>query len=182
MKPWKRIEPTIKHKIGYKNFVTKTFIQPNGNLVDYTTIAPENQHCIATIALTPDNKVIVARQYRPGPEKILDELPGGGVEAHDNGDYAIAAERELKEETGYVPETIEYLGDAYKDAYTNITWHFYFATGCTLHKDGQQLDETEHVDVHLISIEQLLENAKNARMTDTEAVLLAYEKLLTLRG
>lgn len=181
MKPWKRIEPTIAHKIGYKHFVTKIFIQPNGKTVEYTTIAKEGTHCIATIALTRDNQVIVARQFRVGPEKIFDELPGGGVDNQDDSSYEVAARRELAEETGYTAGTIEYLGDAYKDAYTNTTWHFYLATDCTLHEDGQKLDDTEHVDVHLISIDQLLDNARHARMTDTEAVLLAYEKLQKLQ-
>lgn len=176
MKPWKRIEPTIKHKLGYKNLVTKIFVLPDGQVQEYTTVNSEHSHCIATIALTPDNQVIVARQFRVGPQKVLDELPGGGVEEHDDG-YELAARRELQEETGYTAKTMEFLGDVYKDAYTNTTWHFYLATGCTLHKDGQRLDETEHIEVHLISINQLLDNAKNARMTDTEAVLLAYDHL-----
>ena len=149
----------------------------NGNI---TTVSLENSHCIATIALTPENQVIVARQFRPGPEKILDEIPGGGVEAHDDGNYEAAARRELQEETGYVAGAMEYLGDVYKDSYNNTTWHFYLATDCTLHKYGQTLDETEHIDVHLISIDQLLDNARSARMTDPEAVLLAYERLAKL--
>jgi hypothetical protein len=35
--------------------------------------------------------------------------------------------------------------------------------------------------VRLISIKQLLENACNGGMTDSEGVLLAYEKLIALR-
>jgi len=182
MQPWKRIEPTIKHKIGYRNLVTKTFVHPDGRTMEYTTINAEHSHCIATIALTPDNKVIVARQFRPGPEKILDELPGGGVEESDDDNYEAAARRELQEETGYSAGTMEYIGDVYKDSVTNTVWHFYVATGCTLHQDGQNLDDTEYIDVHLLSITQLLDNARSARMTDTEAVFLAYDRLIKLQG
>ena len=181
MQVWQRIEPTIKHQIGHKHFVTKTFIQPNGQIVEYTTIKREGSHCVATIALTPENQVVVARQFRTGPEKVFDEIPGGDVDEGDGGDYEAAARRELQEETGYTPEAMIYLGDVYKDANTNTIWHFYLATGCRLRSAGQSLDDTEHIEVHLISIGQLLDNARQARMTDTEAVLLAYEKLVKIQ-
>jgi hypothetical protein len=51
------------------------------------------------------------------------------------------------------------------------------ATDCTPHKDGQKLDETEHIQVALITIDELFDNARRARMTDVEALFLAYEEL-----
>jgi len=182
MVPWKRIEPTIISKVGYRTIVTKTFIQPNGQLHHYETTEPEGRHFAGVIGLTPDKQVVVARQFRPGPEKILDEVPGGGVDPEDGDDYLIAAKREFEEETGYTVGAIEPLGDVYKEAFNNGTWHYYFATESTPNKIGQKLDDTEHIEVHLISIDQFLDNARNARMTDTEAVLLAYEKLMNARG
>jgi ADP-ribose pyrophosphatase len=180
MKPWKRIEPTKVDKIGWRTIVTKTFEMPDGQVAEFQTIGGEGRHCIAAIALTPDNQVIVARQFRPGPEKIFDELPGGGVEALDT-DYETAARRELLEETGYEAGVIDFLGDVYKDANTNTTWHYFVARDCTPHARGQQLDDNEHVEVRLITIDQFLKNARNGRMTDIGAVFLAYERLLKLK-
>lgn len=182
MLAWKRIEPTIKSTVGYRHIVTKTFVQPNGKLHHYETTEWEGRQFAGVIGLTPDNQVVVARQFRPGPEKILDEVPGGGVDPEDGDDYMAAAKREFEEETGYIVGAIEYLGPVYKDACNNGTWHYYFATGCLPNKTGQQLDDTEHIEVHLLGIDQFLDNARNARMTDTEAVLLAYEKLIKARG
>lgn len=179
-KRWVRIDPTIPAKIGWRTVITKTFKMPDGRIADFQTLGNEGAHCIATIALTPDNKVIIARQFRPGPEVIMDELPGGGHEPGE--DFETAARRELLEETGYIAEEMQFLGDVYKDAYQNAIWHFYLATNCTLHTSGQQLDDHEHVDVHLITIDDLLDNARRGRMTDTEAVLLAYETLQELRS
>lgn len=172
---WKRIEPTVVSKIGFRTIVTKTFVQPDGKVYHYQTIGEEDSHCVATIALTKDNKVIVSRQYRPAQERILYELPGGGAEKGE--DFEQAACRELLEETGYEAGKMHYLGDVVKDAYNNSTWHYFLATDCTPHKDGQKLDETEHIQVALITIDELFDNARRARMTDVEALFLAYEEL-----
>lgn len=181
MKPWKRTAPTVLHKVGYRTLVTKHFVLPGGAVVDFQVANREDTHCIATVALTKSRKVVIARQFRPGPEKIMDELPGGGVEPHDNGDFAAAAARELREETGYVPGTLTDLGYIHKDAYNNTRYHYFLAEDCEPHPDGQQLDEHEHVEVRLISIAQLFDNARNAKMTDTEAVFLAYDRLLAIQ-
>jgi len=175
MKSWKRIEPTVTSKIGYRVIITKTFVMPDGAVHHFQTIGSENSHCIATIALTKDNQVIVARQFRLAQEAVLDELPGGGAE-HDE-DFEQAARRELLEETGYEAGKVEFLGDVVKDAYNNAVWHYFLATDCVPRKGGQKLDPTEHIDVVLLSIDQVLENGRQARMTDTEALFLAYEEL-----
>lgn len=41
--------------------------------------------------------------------------------------------------------------------------------------------QTEHIEVKLISIDKLLENGRKARMTDVEALFLAYDKLIKLK-
>jgi 8-oxo-dGTP pyrophosphatase MutT (NUDIX family) len=175
MKPWERIEPTVVSRIGHKTIITKTFVMPDSVVHHYQTVGPEGSHAVATIALTKENKVVVSRQFRPAQERILDELPGGAVEAGE--DFEQAARREFTEETGYHAGAMIFLGDVVKDAYTNCTWHFFLATDCTPHPGGQELDDTEHIEVALISIEQLFDNARNARMTDVEPLFLAYAEL-----
>jgi ADP-ribose pyrophosphatase len=118
---------------------------------------------------------VIARQYRFGPEAVMDEIPGGYVDAGEEPE--VAAVRELQEETGYEVGDIAYLGKVYKHAWMNTEWHFYLATDCTLSEQGQSLEPTEHVEVDLISIGQLFENARTGNMTDTEGVLLAYDQL-----
>jgi ADP-ribose pyrophosphatase len=178
MKPWTRIEPTATKKVGYRTVVTKTFVDNHNQQHTFDLFGGEAFEAAAVIAITEDNQVIVARQFRTGPEKVMDELPGGGLERGE--DRLATMKRELLEETGYETGAIEYLGEHHKDAYMNGSWHYFFATGCR-RATRQSLDFEEDIEVHLIPISQLFDNARYDKMTDPMAVLLAYEKLKKLQ-
>jgi ADP-ribose pyrophosphatase len=163
-------------KVGYRTLTLKLFRQPSGAELEYTTWCETGVRSVATVAITKDGKIVIARQYRPGPETILEEIPGGNVDVEDK-DLASAAARELVEETGYVSdEPLEYLGFSYADAYTNNTNHFFLARNC--YRGGmQELDATEFVEIDTISAAQFVQNAKSGKMTDTSAVLMALDAL-----
>jgi ADP-ribose pyrophosphatase len=153
MKRWQRLEPTIVKKFGYRTMVTKTFRLPDGTVKDYTTKDAEGSGAACVLALTTDNKVIVAHQFRPGPERMMDELPGGMIEAGETAEQA--AWRELREETGYEPGELTYLGDVRYDAYTNSSRHYFFAINCRKVAEPS-LDEGEFVTLKLITSSNLL--------------------------
>jgi ADP-ribose pyrophosphatase len=179
MKAWRRIGPTVTTQIGWRTIVEKNFIAPDGNTQTYQTLQAEDSHCVAVIAITSDLKVVLAYQFRQGPEKMMYELPGGGANKDEG--WQAAALRELREETGYVAKgKVSWLGDAHKDGYMNSTWHYYLALDCELHPDGQNLDEGEFVEPVLATIEELLDYAKRGLMTDVCALLPAYEQLKKL--
>ncbi len=179
MNEWQRINPTNVTKVGWRTIVTKTFVMPNGEKASFDTFGPEGQEFVAVIGITPDNQVIIARQFRFGPEKMYDELPGGFV---DTGEEAeAAAKREFLEETGHTPGLMEYIGLYHKDTYMNAAWHVFLARDC-VKTHVQQLEDEEHIDVRLISIQELIYNAKSDKMTDAVAVLMAYDRLLEIDG
>ncbi|SDT83432.1 ADP-ribose pyrophosphatase [Streptomyces sp. TLI_053] len=124
----------------------------------------------AVLALTPDNKVIIARQYRPGPDAVLPELPGGFIEPGE--DPATAAGRELLEETGYKGD-LELAGSCWDDAGSTAKRWAFVARNCVRVAD-QDLDEMEFVDVALLTLEEFRQVVRDGLMTDVE---LAYRGL-----
>lgn len=181
MKKFTRIEPTTVQKVSERFnrvVVTKRFQTEDGLQHEFATWGHEETRCGAVIALTSDGQVVTTYEFRAGPERWMYELPGGHIEKGE--DPQVGALRELREETGYIPGRVEFLGESIRDAYVNGTWYYYLATDCTLSAEGAQQDEVEQdqgVEAHLISITELIENARTGYMTDPVAVLMAYDKL-----
>lgn len=182
MKQYTRIEPTTIQSVGERfkrSVVIKRFRADDGTEHEFTTFHDEGKQSVAVLALTLDDKVVVSRQFRPGRNRYMDEIPGGNVEAGEC-DLAVAAQRELLEESGYEVGEIKYLGKYGWDSYSNATAHYFFATGCKPAKQRthEQIEIDQGLTTALISIEQLLKNARSDQMTDAVAVLMAYDDLV----
>ncbi len=63
---------------------------------------------VTTVALTPDDQVILVRQFRAGSRRDHWETPGGLL--HPGEDPLLAGPRELVEETGYAGDPAIALG------------------------------------------------------------------------
>jgi ADP-ribose pyrophosphatase len=99
----KPVATDVVYRTPWFELVAKT-MQPGEHpyysirIADYTVM----------IALTPEREILAVRQYRPALERLTLEFPAGLCEPGE--DPAHNARRELIEETGYDPATLNNLG------------------------------------------------------------------------
>ena len=172
---WELLRREPQGQAGRRVLVAKTFRLPDGSEKTFTVIEHAAGTAAAVVALTVRGTVVVAEQYRPGPERVMAELPGGGVEPGEA--LAEGAARELAEETGYVPGELAYLGEMRYDAYSGMARHYFLATGCE-RRHEQRLDPGEFVTVREVTPADLLTLAMSGAMTDPGGVLLALPYLM----
>jgi ADP-ribose pyrophosphatase len=101
--PWEQLDQRPRTD-GWLPIVTRTYRMPDGSVSEWDIHLPSFT-TVAVLALTDDDRVVLVRQFRPGPGQVLMELPGGVV---DPGESPVeAARRELLEESGYAARTVE---------------------------------------------------------------------------
>ena len=149
---WKILESEYLHKKPWLTVRKDKCQMPNGKTIPefYVNEYPE---WVNALAITKDGKVLMVRQYRHGIRHTGMELPGGVAEEGESMEEAVR--REMREETGYEFEEMLYLGKiSANPSTTNNFMHMFLATGGEK-KGEQELDETEELEVHLISMEEL---------------------------
>lgn len=101
--------------------------------------------CAAIVAITPDNRIILKKEYRHCYGEELIEIPAGVLESGE--DPLNAAKRVLQEETGYRSEKWTYLGKTVESSakLTNFMY-IYLAEDCEKVSE-QKLDYGEDIDV-----------------------------------
>jgi ADP-ribose pyrophosphatase len=168
---WKELRRKLIFKKYGRGIEEVIYEMPDGSQADFY-IKSETES-VAVLALTEAGEVLLARQYRPGPNKIIDELPGGGVDA---GETALkAAQRELVEETGYTGE-LAYVGKYFDDAYSNLQRHCVVATQCK--KVGEPLETpTEQIEVIRVTLDDLKKRLRQGMFTDIAAGYMGLEYL-----
>lgn len=168
---WRKLSEK-SFKVGYRKMVTRTYQLPNGFKDDFAVVDPGKSAVV--VPVTDHNTVIMIKIFRPGPDKVLTEFPGGFLE--ENEDPMKGAARELAEETGYQGEMI-FLGTNYNDAYSTTLRYNYIALGCALNLERKPKEDEEVLEIVELSFDEFKKVVLSGELTNPEAGYMALNYL-----
>ena len=153
MQKWTTVDSNFVINNGWCR-VRKDIVKlPNGKIIDdfFVNVRPD---IALVLPITVNREIVFVRQYRHGIQEILLELPAGSFDSATEASLA-AAQRELKEETGYVAAKFTKLATLYDNPVKDTNQiHLFIAEDAT-YSGSRMLDETEDIAVVLIPIEEV---------------------------
>ncbi|MGH9210907.1 MAG: NUDIX hydrolase [Acidimicrobiales bacterium] len=159
---WVELDRTVVFKEFSRVIERVDFRLPDTSTADF--YIKREGPAASVLALTAHDEVILVKQYRPGPQAILNELPGGFVDPDEK--PLDTVRREFLEETGYDGD-FELVGTCLDDAYSTMVRYCYVATDCR--KVGEPNNtSTEQTEVVLMSLPEFRAQLRGGQMTDVE--------------
>jgi 8-oxo-dGTP pyrophosphatase MutT (NUDIX family) len=146
---WQVVESEIVIETPHLRLRRDEIELPNGTRIGNYYVR-ESRGFTVVFALTPDERVVLVRQYKHGVGQRVLELPAGAIDPGET--PAACAARELAEETGYVAGAeLEHLGAFIFDPTSSTTrYHLYLARHARP-LVATSFDQTEDIEVELAS-------------------------------
>ena len=141
---------------------------------------------VCVVAIDDRERVLLVRQWRHAIGGPLLEIPAGTLDRQPDGsieDHALAAARELEEETGSRAGTWRYLGGFFTaPGFTSELMHLYLATNLTAaHGDALHPDEDERLELHPVAFDEALAMVERGELRDAKT-LVGLFTVARLRG
>jgi ADP-ribose pyrophosphatase len=128
----------------------------------------EHDPVVAIVPLDAEGNVVLVRQYRLAAGDALLEVPAGVVDEGE--DLQAAAQRELREETGYRAAKLEKLSEfIVSPGFLTEVVHVYLATG--LSEDETDGDEDEDIEVVRMPLGRALALVREGAIRDAKSVI-----------
>lgn len=153
---------------------------PNGE-----TATREYMRHVGAVCVIPvfeNGDVLMEHQYRYPVGEVITEIPAGKLDSKSE-DHLLAAQRELREETGCTAENWTSLGIFYPAcAYSDEAIELYLARGLSIGE--RSLDDDEFLDVVRIPLADLVQQVMAGEIPDakTQIAILKAAYLLQKEG
>ena len=171
IKPWEEISREVMFEKFGRGVEKVIFKLQDGKESDY--YIKKEGSVVAVVALTENNEVILTKQFRPGPKKVLRELPGGYIDKNETPEQSGV--RELLEETGYAGDS-RFVTSLVDCGYSTREKNCVVITGCKKTTE-QNTDSTEFIEVELVSLKEFRNLLRSGQNTDIEIGYLGLDYL-----
>lgn len=123
---------------------------------------------VAVLPVLPDGRIVLVRQYRYAAGRTLLEIPAGTLEQGES--PLDCAQRELREETGYVARYIKSLMSCYMaPGYSSEVIHFFVAEG--LYEVGAKSELDETIEIVKLERRRIIEMIEENSIEDAKTIV-----------
>ncbi len=138
---------------------------PNGKISTREIV--RHGPAVAVIARRRDGRFVFIRQFRKALERICFEVMAGNCDLGEASE--TSAIRELKEETGYTPDTIRLLGPIYPSiGYCDERIDIFYAD---VHEPGEtSFDDDEEIETVLVTEDEMDQMIRERNVTDSKTL------------
>lgn len=176
---WKLVNSKLAYDSPFVSVYDETLQRADGKVIEnYYSI--KRRDAVYVVGLTSEGQIPLVFQYKNGVKDVIWELPAGFVE--ENEEPKEAAQRELKEETGFVSTDYISLGTFLPNPSLSANKNFIFLAKSSIKAAEQSLDQNEEIEVKLFDFEKLVRDIKKRQSqfvgaADQLGLLLAWEEL-----
>ncbi|MGT2934464.1 NUDIX hydrolase [Streptococcus castoreus] len=126
---------------------------------------------VSILAVTPENKIVMVKQYRKAIEAISYEIPAGKLEAGEAGSEMEAAARELEEETAYTGQ-LTFLYEFYTAiGFCNEKIKLYLATDLQKVTTPRPQDDDEVIEVLELTYNDCMDLITQGKLVDAKSLI-----------
>ncbi|HEY55739.1 MAG TPA: NUDIX hydrolase [Dehalococcoidia bacterium] len=127
----------------------------------------EHSDCVAVIAVDDEDNILLVSQFRKPIEKELLEIPAGGIDPGETPEECVR--REMREETGFLPQKIERLGGFYSvPGYGTEYLYLYLAT--ELVSSPLQAEDSQSITLVRVPLEQIQGLIASGAICDAKSI------------
>jgi len=171
-----QVDSTVLHRGRYLTFRVDRVRRADGSIA--TRDVCGHPGAVAIIALDQDDNVLLVHQWRHPAGGVLLEIPAGTLDVVDPErgaveDPAVAAPRELEEETGYRADSWEKLVEFWTaPGFATELMHLYLARDLRpAHEDRRGPDEDERLRVSAVPWRVAVAMAAEGQIHDAKSLI-----------
>jgi ADP-ribose pyrophosphatase len=134
----------------------------------FTRDVVDHPGSVCVLALTPEDRIVFVRQYRPAIERVTLELPGGRCRPGETPEEA--ARREMEAETGLRPRDLKLAGTFFPAPGYSAEQVCCFVSE-RLQPGQMCFDASEDLQVEFLPYEAAMEAVRKADIVDARSIV-----------